>query len=116
MTSVQGNSDGYVLTMAPELITLLDVVVAVDGSRAAFVCTEIRQRGPLATPEQACTRPCAIARAMGGADAAWRAALQAVTVADLARSVDEDYGPTAMAGIRTWLTGPDGGDPPVHAR
>ncbi|MGS2617684.1 RrF2 family transcriptional regulator [Micromonospora sp. LZ34] len=110
VTSVQGKAGGYVLTRAPELITILDVVTAVDGAQPTFVCTEIRQRGPLATPPEACTRPCPIARAMAGADAAWRAALQAVSIADLARGVDDDYGPTAFASIRTWLTGPNDGD------
>ncbi|MET9553566.1 Rrf2 family transcriptional regulator [Streptomyces sp. NPDC006645] len=118
VTSVQGKAGGYVLTRAPELITVLDVVTAVDGDRPAFVCTEIRQRGPLATPPEACTRPCAISRAMAGADAAWRAALREISIADLARSVDEDYGPAALAGFRTWLAGPEptGADasPPPH--
>ncbi|MET7966397.1 hypothetical protein [Micromonospora sp. NPDC005305] len=41
---------------------------------------------------------------MAGADAAWRDALRAVSVADLARDVDDDYGPTALAGIRDWLS------------
>ncbi|QIT49240.1 Rrf2 family transcriptional regulator [Streptomyces antibioticus] len=65
--SVQGKSGGYALTRAPEQITVLDVVDAVDGPGSAFVCTEIRQRGPLATPAEACTTPCPIARAMAGA-------------------------------------------------
>jgi Rrf2 family protein len=108
VTSVQGKAGGYVLTRAPELITILDVIAAVDGAQPAFVCTEIRQRGPLATPQEACTGPCPIARAMAGADAAWRAALQAISIADLARSVDQDYGPTALAGIGAWLSGPNG--------
>jgi Rrf2 family protein len=116
VSSVQGKAGGYILTRAPELITVLDVVVAVDGSQPAFVCTEIRQRGPLATSPEACMRPCAIARAMAGADAAWRAALQAISIADLARSVEEDNGPTALAGIRTWLSGPSDGDTAVVER
>ncbi|MFI7426555.1 RrF2 family transcriptional regulator [Micromonospora sp. NPDC049836] len=111
VTSVQGKAGGYVLTRSPDLITVLDVVAAVDGAAPAFVCTEIRQRGPLATPAEACTRPCPVARAMADADAAWRAALRAVSIADLARGVDEDYGPTALGGIRGWLGGPDEGDP-----
>ena len=105
--SAQGNAGGYALTRSPELITVLDVVTAVDGSKPAFTCTEIRQRGPLAAPPEACTRPCAITRAMAAGDAAWRAALQAISIADLARGVDEDYGPTALAGIRTWLGTPN---------
>lgn len=50
----------------------------------------------------------AIARAVAGADAGWRAALQAVSLADLARSVDEGYGPGVLAGIRSWLGGSAG--------
>ncbi|MFD0592409.1 RrF2 family transcriptional regulator [Catellatospora coxensis] len=104
--SVQGKSGGYVLTRAPEDITLLDIVEAVDGAQPTFVCTEIRQRGPLATPAEACTKPCPISRAMGAADRAWRDALSRTTVADLARDVVDDNGPTAFDGIRAWLTTP----------
>ncbi|MEU3960838.1 Rrf2 family transcriptional regulator [Streptomyces buecherae] len=116
VNSVQGKAGGYELTRAPERISVLDVVEAVDGSRPAFVCTEIRQRGPLATPPESCARPCAIARAMATADAAWRAALRDISIADLARGVDEDYGPTALAGIRVWLTGPGDADGAPHDR
>ncbi|WP_238015682.1 Rrf2 family transcriptional regulator [Dactylosporangium sp. AC04546] len=101
--SVQGHAGGYALTRAAGQITVLDVVEAVDGPVPAFVCTEIRQRGPLATPADACTAPCAISRAMAAADEAWRAALRGVTIADLARSVTGDYGPGVFAGIREWL-------------
>ncbi|OPC78136.1 transcriptional regulator [Embleya scabrispora] len=104
--SVQGKCGGYVLTRSAERITVLDVVTAVDGAEPAFVCTEIRTRGPLAMPPEACTRPCAIARAMAEADAAWRAVLGSITIADLAEGVDEDFGPAALAGIRTWLHAP----------
>jgi Rrf2 family protein len=113
--SVQGKAGGYVLTRAPELVTVLDVVVAVDGSQPAFVCTEIRRRGPLAARAEQCTRPCAISRAMAGADAAWREALREISIADLARSVDEDYGSSVFDGIRTWLTGPNDDEDRVGA-
>ncbi|MFK3980850.1 RrF2 family transcriptional regulator [Micromonospora sp. NPDC050397] len=101
--SIQGQSGGYLLTRAPELITVLDVVEAVDGTRPAFVCTEIRQRGPLAVPAEACVVPCAISRAMTAADAAWRGALRAVTIADLAHDVSVDYDSDPFAVIRPWL-------------
>ena len=104
--SVQGKSGGYVLTRPAAEITLLDVVQAVDGPRPAFVCTEIRQRGPLATPPEQCVRACPITRAMAGAEAAWRAALQAMTIADLARDVTEDSGPDALPTVAAWLAGP----------
>jgi hypothetical protein len=43
---------------------------------------------------------------MAGAEAAWRGALEAVTIADLARDVTEDSGPAALAGIGAWLSAP----------
>ncbi|MEV6169249.1 Rrf2 family transcriptional regulator [Streptomyces sp. NPDC051954] len=104
--SVQGKAGGYVLTREPASITVLDVVEAVDGTERAFTCTEIRRRGPFATPAEACTVPCPIARAMTAADAAWREALRAVSIADLVQDVASDSGPDAIARIGTWLSAP----------
>jgi Rrf2 family protein len=104
--SVQGHSGGYELSRSPTEITVRQVVEAVDGPRPAFTCTEIRQRGPLATPAAACGQPCAISRAMTAADEAWRASLAAVTIADLARDLADDHGPDTFAGIRGWLRQP----------
>jgi Rrf2 family protein len=101
--AAQGQAGGYVLTRDPAEITVLDVVQAVDGARSAFVCTEIRQRGPLATPPEACSVPCAIARTMYDADRAWREALRVVTIADLATTVNADYGQDVMSVIGKWL-------------
>ncbi|KJY37994.1 Rrf2 family transcriptional regulator, partial [Streptomyces sp. NRRL S-444] len=103
VTSVQGKTGGYALTRAASEITVLDVVQAVDGPGPAFVCTEIRQRGPLGTPPQDCTKPCAVARVMAAADAAWRASLQGVSIADLVGSVERDSGPGALPSIGVWL-------------
>ncbi|MCQ4211268.1 RrF2 family transcriptional regulator [Streptomyces longispororuber] len=106
--SVQGKTGGYVLTREAAEISVLDVVQAVDGATPAFVCTEIRQRGPLATPPEKCGKPCGIARVMGAADAAWRASLAGVTVADLRDSVERDNGPGALTGVGAWLGGDEG--------
>jgi Rrf2 family protein len=101
--STQGQDGGYVLTRDAARISMLDIVRAIDGGQPAFRCTEIRRRGPRATPPERCTAPCAIARAMAGAEAAWRGALAGVSLADLATTVDEDAGGTAMSGLRAWL-------------
>jgi Rrf2 family protein len=101
--SVQGKSGGYVLTRPPEEITLLDVVEALDGEQSTFVCTEIRQRGPLAGPAEACSAPCPIAHAMLAADQAWRDALRQVSIADLRRSVGADDEGEALGRIGRWL-------------
>ncbi|MFI8425855.1 RrF2 family transcriptional regulator [Streptomyces sp. NPDC085479] len=103
--AVQGKTGGYVLTRPAAEITLLDVVRAVDGASPAFICTEIRQRGPLATPPEQCVKQCPVARAMGAADAAWRASLDGVTIADLAASVEADSGPDALPAVGAWLNG-----------
>ncbi|MEU9991403.1 RrF2 family transcriptional regulator [Streptomyces sp. NPDC007971] len=105
--SVQGKSGGYVLTRAPASITVLDVVEAIDGPDPAFVCTEIRRRGPMASPPESCTAPCAIARAMAAAESARRNVLRSVTIADLADDVESDSGGGALAGIGTWLSAPE---------
>lgn len=83
--SVSGPKGGYRLARSPLDITVLDIVLAVDGRQRAFRCTEIRQRGPVAEPSGSPTfrNPCGIASAMRRAEDAWRAELAAVTVADL---------------------------------
>jgi DNA-binding IscR family transcriptional regulator len=83
------------------------VVEAVEGTQPTFVCTEIRQRGPLAAPPEACSAPCAITRTMLAADRAWRAALREVSIADLGHMVGKDYDGDVMGTIGTWLISAD---------
>lgn len=101
--SVQGKSGGYVLSRAPEEVTILDVVEAIDGQEPTFACTEIRQRGPMAAPPEACGEPCPIARAMYAADRAWRDALREVSIADLRRTVASDSRSDVFGQIGDWL-------------
>ncbi|MFJ7591774.1 RrF2 family transcriptional regulator [Streptomyces sp. NPDC097617] len=115
VASVQGKTGGYALTRPASEITVLDVVQAVDGADPAFMCTEIRQRGPLGAPPEACTKPCGIARVMGEAEAAWRASLRGVTIADLVGSVERDNGPEALPSVGAWLA-PEPGPAAGHAR
>jgi Rrf2 family protein len=79
-----GPLGGYRLARPPAEVTLLEVVLAVDGEDTAFQCQEIRQRGPASTEARgAYRRPCGIARAMWRAEDAWRAELTATTIGDL---------------------------------
>jgi Rrf2 family protein len=83
-TSVAGPKGGYRLARPAAEITLLDIVLAVDGDEAAFRCSEIRQRGPAVSADpEAYRKACHIARAMWRAEDAWRASLRETTVADL---------------------------------
>ena len=90
-----GPSGGYRLARAPDRITFLDIVEAVEGKAATFVCTNIRRNNPCLTGGEAkslCTdgRPCAVARVMWDADRAWRDALRAVSLADLMARLQTD--------------------------
>jgi len=101
--STQGQAGGYLLTRPAAQITVLEVVEAIDGGQPAFRCTEVRQRGPLASPPQNCTTPCGIAKVMDAADRAWREALAAVSIADLAADLGRTVGAGTLPRVREWL-------------
>jgi Rrf2 family protein len=81
--SVAGRRGGYRLAKPARDVTLLDIVLAVDGDDTAFRCSEIRQRGPIDAPASSYRRPCGIARAMWRAEDAWRAELAATSLHDV---------------------------------
>ncbi|OCP05076.1 MULTISPECIES: Rrf2 family transcriptional regulator [unclassified Ensifer] len=82
LEAVPGPKGGYRLARTPEKITLLDIVLAVEGPEPAFRCNEIRLRGP---NPYACkpTAPCTINVAMLKAEQAYRAELRRVTIASI---------------------------------
>ena len=106
VTGTLGPSGGYRLAQAAADITFLDIVEAVEGKRSTFACTEIRRNAPCyhERPRTNCEKaPCAIARVMWRADEAWRAALRAVRLSDLAEHLLEDPGPEALRRNLDWL-------------
>lgn len=83
VTTVPGPKGGYRLARKPDAITLLDIVIAVEGPQPAFRCQEIRQRGPNPLPGRYFERPCGIAAAMLAAERVYRAELGKTSIADL---------------------------------
>lgn len=83
LTATTGPRGGFRLARPPGQITLLQIVEAVDGTSRFYQCNEIRQRGRGAAPPEQCRRICGIARHMHAAEAAWRASLADVTLADI---------------------------------
>jgi Rrf2 family protein len=81
LESLPGPRGGYRLAMAPRKISLLDIVLAVEGQEPAFRCNEIRQRGPALHCK--ITRPCEINAAMLRAEQAYRSELARVSIADI---------------------------------
>ena len=78
-----GPKGGYRLAKPPSGITMLDVVLAVEGPAPAFRCSEIRQRGPNPVPGRFFDKPCNISSAMLRAERVYRAELAKTTIADL---------------------------------
>jgi Rrf2 family protein len=103
VASTEGRVGGYTLTRPAAEITVLDVVVAIEGPEPAFRCTEIRQNGPFPADAEACRRPCGIARVMYAAEDAYRSSLRGVTVADLAGGVRRDAADDVFDRVRGWL-------------
>lgn len=83
VATVPGPKGGYRLARATDRITLLDIVLAVEGPQPAFRCAEIRQRGPNPLPGRYFTKPCGIKAAMLKAEKAYRAELAKTTIADI---------------------------------
>jgi Rrf2 family protein len=82
LEAVPGPKGGYRLARLPAKISLLDIVLAVEGPEPAFRCNEIRLRGPnpyACKPKTLCT----INVAMLKAEQAYRAELRRVTIADI---------------------------------
>ncbi|MBW4708738.1 Rrf2 family transcriptional regulator [Roseobacter sp. YSTF-M11] len=97
--TVPGPRGGYRLARGADAITLLDIVLAVEGHEPAFRCKEIRQNGPDPLPARHFRRPCQINAAMLRAERAYRNELRSVTVSDLIQQLlAEDDGSTAARG------------------
>ncbi len=103
VASNPGRRGGYQLGRPAADISLLDVVVALEGDEPVFRCTEIRRRGPAAAPARRYSPRCGIAHAMWEAEDAYRRSLASVTIEDLARGVLEQAPPAALARGRAWL-------------
>jgi Rrf2 family protein len=101
--SVQGPRGGYRMARPAGEVTLLDVVVAVEGDETAFRCSEIRQRGPGAVEAAAYAKPCSIARAMWRAEDAWRRELAAQTVGDIVAGLAATVDPRAALKGAVWI-------------
>ena len=103
VASEPGRRGGYRLGRPAGEITLLDVVLAVEGEEAAFRCTEIRQRGPAGRPPEEYRGACAIARAMWEAEDAWRASLRGRTVADIVNGLAPQVPPQGAVQAAMWF-------------
>ena len=100
--SVRGAGGGYRLMKKPQDVTLWDIYEAIEGEAPAFRCSEIRQQGPC--PGSDFRRPCEINAVFGRAEAAWKAELRSVSLAEIVVEVARKQTPTRRAQLTQWLT------------
>lgn len=101
--SVPGRNGGYKLARANEDITILDVVLAIEGPEPAFRCTEVRQRGPSAVAPSRYVKPCGIAAAMWRAEEVFRRELAATTLGHLVAELETGVDPEQTEKALVWL-------------
>ncbi|OLP58277.1 Rrf2 family transcriptional regulator [Xaviernesmea oryzae] len=97
LETVPGPRGGYRLARPASAISLLDIVLALEGLAPAFRCAEIRQRGPDPLPGRYFAKPCGIAAAMLKAERAYRAELARVTIADVVAGLAAEDSDGAIA-------------------
>lgn len=97
LESVPGPHGGYRLGRPAERITLLDIVLAVEGPQPAFRCADIRRGGPVKLPDSVYVKPCGIKVAMLKAERAYRAALAQTRLSDIVADFQTEADPRAVA-------------------
>ena len=101
--STLGPAGGYRLARKASEISFLDIVEAVEGKASTFVCTDIKKNNPCLPAKHCFNKPCAVARVMWEADAAWRKKLRSVKLSDLRRTLSEDVPEDILAKGTAWV-------------
>jgi Rrf2 family protein len=102
LSSVSGPKGGFQLARDPGKITLLDIVIAIDGADDAFRCAEILKAGPGADPRADYRKVCLVSQAMRAAELNYRRELAGQTIADIVTRVEEQT-PAAPENTRRWF-------------
>lgn len=106
VVSTEGKGGGFRLARASELISVLDIVHAIDGEKAMFECREIRQRLALfdeAPPSWVCDGPCGVRSVMDSAQQRMEEELARHTVLDLARKMFRKAPDTFTIEVKQWI-------------
>lgn len=98
--SVSGPRGGFYLARRPENVTVLDIVLALEGPDPVFRCEGIMGKVPDAETGQNFVRSCLISQTMRQAELAWRQALARQTVAGIADSMERRFPQDAEKAVR----------------
>lgn len=103
LSSTPGPRGGFRLARDPETLSLLDIIVAIEGRTEAFSCEHLLAAGPNGDQTTDYTTTCILSRAMSRADLAWRRELADQTLGDVRREVERTY-PDTPSATRSWFT------------
>lgn len=102
LASTSGPRGGFRLARSPEAISVLDVVVAIEGAEDAFRCAAILADSPWASPGADYRASCAVSQTMRRAELAWRRELAGQSIADIIATT-ERRNPGTGQRVAGWL-------------
>lgn len=105
LTSTPGPRGGFRLARRLEDISVLDVVVAIEGPAELFECAQVLRDGPGGDPDEDYRRSCRVAQVMTRAELAWRQVLASESLGDIRGRVESAF-PDAPASTRDWMLDP----------
>ncbi|HEX9088730.1 MAG TPA: Rrf2 family transcriptional regulator [Arthrobacter sp.] len=103
--SVSGPRGGFLLARRPEHVTVLDIVLALEGPDPVFRCDGILGNVPDADTEHNFVRTCLISQTMRQAELAWRQALARQTIAGIADSMERRFPQDKVKAVRYLASG-----------
>lgn len=106
VTGIEGAGGGFALARAPEKISFLDVIVAIDGKKPLFDCRNVRLGCALfgsPAPQWARKGVCSIHAVMLEAEARMRTVLASHSLADLSTRVAAKAPSSFATEISDWL-------------
>lgn len=105
--STEGKGGGVQLARSPELITLLDIVQAIDQNKSIFQCKEVRERFVVfndAPPKWACSGICGIHAVMKMAQERMEDVLAQYSILDISRSIYVKAPESFAIEVEDWIS------------
>lgn len=104
VTTTTGPYGGYSIAKAPDKISFLDIVEAVEGNKKTFKCSEIRRNNPcLAKTDRKFAKLCDIASIMHEADEAWRTSLRERKLSEITGSLKDGVSKETVSNFANWI-------------
>lgn len=103
VATTSGPRGGYRLARAAAEISLLQIYQALEGNEPAFRCNEIRKQGATACSQKLYPVACNIATSMWRAEAAWKAELEKVSIADVVSEAQRQIPQARIDASQKWF-------------